>query len=114
MKDTERKNEYMYVAKNLAKDNLITNAGGPFGACVVKNGKIIGKGSNQVLAKNDPTAHAEIVAIRQACENIESYDLSGSELSVMDLTDSSAGLRLRPRKTRKLFRNTNSGDLCFL
>ena len=80
MKDIERMNEYMYIAKDLAKDNLKTNAGGPFGACVVKNGKIIGKGSNHVLSDNDPTAHAEIVAIRQACENIGSYDLSGCEL----------------------------------
>ena len=80
MKAMERKNEYMCIAKNLAKDNLKTNSGGPFGACVVKNGKIIGKGANHVLSDNDPTAHAEIVAIRQACENIGSYDLSGCEI----------------------------------
>ena len=69
-------NEYMKVAKALSDDNLRTNAGGPFGACVVKDGKIIGKGSNNVLSTNDPTAHAEIMAIRDACKNIESYDLS--------------------------------------
>ena len=69
-------NEYMKVAKELSDDNLRTNAGGPFGACVVKDGKIIGKGSNNVLSTNDPTAHAEIMAIRDACKNIESYDLS--------------------------------------
>ena len=73
-------NEYMKVAKNLAEDNLKTNSGGPFGACVVKDGKIIGKGSNHVLENNDPTAHAEIMAIRDACKNINSYDLSGCEL----------------------------------
>lgn len=73
-------NEYMKVAKELANDNLITNAGGPFGACIVKNGKIIGKGSNNVLKNNDPTAHAEVMAIRDACKNINSYDLSGCEL----------------------------------
>ena len=73
-------NEYMKIAKELADENLKTNAGGPFGACVVKDGKIIGKGSNHVLAHNDPTAHAEIVAIRDACKNINSYDLSGAEL----------------------------------
>ena len=56
-------NEFMKVAKDLANDNLKTNAGGPFGACIVKDGKIIVKGSNHVLAKNDPTAHAEIMAI---------------------------------------------------
>lgn len=73
-------NKYMNVAKELAKDNLKTNAGGPFGACVVKEGKIIGKGSNNVLRNNDPTAHAEITAIREACKNINSYDLNGCEL----------------------------------
>jgi len=73
-------NKYMKVAKELSEDNLKTNAGGPFGACVVKDGKIIGKGKNQVLKENDPTAHAEIIAIRDACKNINSYDLSGCEL----------------------------------
>ena len=73
-------NKYMQIAKELAENNLVTNVGGPFGACVVKNGKIIGKGSNHVLANNDPTAHAEIMAIRDACKNINSYDLSGCEL----------------------------------
>lgn len=69
-------NEYMKVAIDLANKNLITNVGGPFGACVVKDGVIIGKGSNHVLKNNDPTAHAEIMAIRDACSNINSYDLS--------------------------------------
>ena len=73
-------NKYMEIAKDLAEDNLITNAGGPFGACVVKDGEIIGRGSNNVLLNNDPTAHAEIMAIRDACKNINSYDLSGCEL----------------------------------
>lgn len=73
-------NEYMKIAKELADNNLITNNGGPFGACVVKDGKIIGKGYNNVLACNDPTAHAEVMAIREACKNINSYDLSGCEL----------------------------------
>ena len=73
-------NEFMNVANELAQENLITNAGGPFGACVVKDGQIIGKGSNHVLSEKDPTAHAEIMAIREACKNINSYDLSGCEL----------------------------------
>ena len=73
-------NQYMKVAKELADDNLKTNVGGPFGACIVKEGKIIGRGSNHVLKNNDPTAHAEVMAIRDACKNINSYDLSGCEL----------------------------------
>lgn len=73
-------NEYMKIAKELSDDNLNTNAGGPFGACIVKNGEIIGRGSNHVLMHKDPTAHAEIMAIRDACNKIDSYDLSDCEL----------------------------------
>lgn len=70
-------NEYMKLAKDLSLENLKTNAGGPFGAVIVKDNKIIGKGSNNVLKNNDPTAHAEIMAIRDACNNIGSYNLNG-------------------------------------
>ena len=73
-------NEYMDVAIDLSDDNFEKNYGGPFGACIVKDGKIIGKGINRVIKDNDPTAHAEIVAIRNACKHIKSYDLSGCEL----------------------------------
>ena len=69
-------NKFMKVATELSEENLKTKVGGPFGACVVKNGKIIGKGSNHVLKNNDPTAHAEIMAIRNACKTLKSYDLS--------------------------------------
>lgn len=73
-------NEYMDLAIDLSDDNFEKKYGGPFGACIVKNGKIIGKGINMVLKDNDPTAHAEIVAIRNACKKINSHDLSGCEL----------------------------------
>ena len=75
-------NQYMKKANDLALSNLITNAGGPFGACIVKDGKIVGKGSNQVLKSNDPTAHAEIVAIRNACKYLNTYDLSNCEIYI--------------------------------
>ena len=73
-------NEFMKTAIDLSSDNLESNNGGPFGACVVKNGIVIGKGSNRVIIDNDPTAHAEIVAIRNACKNENTHDLSGCEL----------------------------------
>ena len=73
-------NEFMNVAIDLSDDNFEKKYGGPFGACIVKDGKIIGKGINRVIKNNDPTAHAEIIAIREACKNINSYDLSGCEL----------------------------------
>ncbi len=73
-------NEFMDVAIDLSDDNFDKKYGGPFGACIVKDGKIIGKGFNRVIKDIDPTAHAEIVAIREACKNINSHDLSGCEL----------------------------------
>ena len=73
-------NRFMKVATKLSEHNLKTKTGGPFGACIVKDGKIIGKGSNRVLKDNDPTAHAEVVAIRKACKKLKSHDLSDCEL----------------------------------
>ena len=73
-------NEYMKIAKELSEENLRTRDGGPFGACIVKDGRVIGRGRNMVLRNNDPTAHAEVNAIRDACSNIGSYDLSGCVL----------------------------------
>jgi tRNA(Arg) A34 adenosine deaminase TadA len=73
-------NKYMDVAIDLSDDNFDKKYGGPFGACIVKDDKIIGKGINRVIKNNDPTAHAEIVAIREACKTINSYDLTGCEL----------------------------------
>lgn len=73
-------NQYMKAADELARENLKTNAGGPFGAVVVKDGEIVGRGSNHVLANNDPTAHAEVMAIRDACKNLGTYDLSDCEI----------------------------------
>ena len=63
-----------------AESNLLTDEGGPFGAIVVKEGKIVGKGHNRVLKNNDPTCHAEVEAIREACRNRGTYDLTGCEL----------------------------------
>lgn len=73
-------NKYMKIANELAKENVITNHGGPFGAAIVKNGEIVGKGNNHVVLDNDPTAHGEMVAIRDACKNLNTFDLSGCEL----------------------------------
>ena len=74
------KKEFMNRAIELSRMNMETMDGGPFGAVVVKNGKIIGEGSNQVLKTKDPTAHAEIVAIREACRNLDSFLLEGCEI----------------------------------
>ncbi len=74
------KNEFMLEAVKLSKENMDANLGGPFGAVIVKDGKIIGRGANRVTTSNDPTAHAEVVAIRDACSNIGDFSLAGCEI----------------------------------
>lgn len=69
--------EFMRRAIELARDGVDKNRGGPFGCVVVKEGKIVGEGCNRVTSTNDPTAHAEIVAIREACRNLGSFQLEG-------------------------------------
>jgi len=72
--------EYLQRAIELSKQCLSNSTGGPFGAVVVKDGVMIGEGVNQVTLINDPTAHAEIQAIRQACETLKTFLLKGSVL----------------------------------
>lgn len=70
-------NKYMKTAKENAENGIRNNEGGPFGAVIVdKEGNIIANGNNKVIKNNDPTAHAEIVAIREACKKLNTYDLS--------------------------------------
>ena len=76
----EKKIEFMLRAIELSKNGLESGKGGPFGCVIVKDGKIIGEGNNQVTSTNDPTAHAEMVAIRNACKNINSFQLEGCEV----------------------------------
>ena len=70
-------NKYMQIATECAKYGSETGKGGPFGAVIIdKSGNIVAKGNNMVLKNNDPTAHAEIVVIREACKKLNTYDLS--------------------------------------
>lgn len=73
-------NLFMKTADLVARQNVLTDHGGPFGAVVVKDGFIVGIGNNRVVQNNDPTAHAEVMAIRDACKNLNTFDLSGCEL----------------------------------
>ena len=71
-------NNFMKIAKDCASHGMTKGEGGPFGAVITdKNGNIIAQGNNMVLANNDPTAHAEVTVIREACKKLGTYDLSG-------------------------------------
>ncbi len=71
---------HMREALGIALEKMRANEGGPFGAMVVKDGRIVGRGWNKVTSINDPTAHAEIEAIRQACQVLKTFHLEGCEL----------------------------------
>ena len=73
-------NIYMQEAIKEAKKSLESASGGPFGCVIVKDHKIIGRGHNKVVSLNDPTCHGEIVAIRDACQNLNTHDLSDADL----------------------------------
>jgi guanine deaminase len=72
--------KFMKAAVNAALKGMDNNEGGPFGCVVVKDGEIVGKGNNKVTSTNDPTAHAEVNAIRDACKNLNSFQLEGCEI----------------------------------
>ena len=70
----------MDKAVRIALESAQTKNGGPFGAIIVKNGEIVGIGKNSVTTKNDPTAHAEVMAIRDACQNLNTFQLDDCEI----------------------------------
>ena len=70
----------MQEAINIALRGMNKNEGGPFGCVIVKNGEIIGRGNNKVTSTNDPTAHAEVIAIREACQKLGSFQLEGCSI----------------------------------
>jgi len=72
--------DYLKLAVRLAEKNVLENSGGPFGAVIVREGRVIARGVNQVTANNDPTAHAEIVAIRKASKKLKSFELKNCVL----------------------------------
>lgn len=74
-----KKEDFMRKAIELSIEN-VKNGGGPFGAVIVKDGEIVATGMNRVTANHDPTAHAEVSAIRAACQKLDTFDLSGCEI----------------------------------
>lgn len=77
---TDQDRQFMTRAIELARSGVDADAGGPFGCVVVKNGEIIGEGNNRVTSTNDPTAHAEVIAIREACKTVDSFQLDGCSI----------------------------------
>lgn len=72
--------QFMREAINLSRENIQQGRGGPFATVIVKNGMVLARGTNLVTSTNDPTAHAEIVAIREACRILGSYQLDGCDI----------------------------------
>ncbi|MGI8582679.1 MAG: nucleoside deaminase [Chitinophagaceae bacterium] len=75
-----REEKFMMEAIALSQNGVRNNEGGPFGCIIVKDDVIVGKGNNKVTSSNDPTAHAEVVAIRDACKNLRTFQLEGCEI----------------------------------
>lgn len=80
MNDNQQHEKFMRIAIGIAEENVLQNLGGPFGAVIVKDGKIIAKSGNKVTTTLDPTAHAEVSAIRLACKKLKTFDLSGATI----------------------------------
>jgi tRNA(Arg) A34 adenosine deaminase TadA len=78
--DSQPDLKLMRQAARLAQRGVATNQGGPFGALIVQAGVVVGRGFNRVIGTNDPTAHAEVVAIRQACRKLRTFSLAGCEI----------------------------------
>lgn len=72
--------DFMREAIRLAEDGLQNNRGGPFGCVIVRRGEVVGRGQNRVTSANDPTAHAEVTAIREACAQLQTFQLTDCEL----------------------------------
>jgi tRNA(Arg) A34 adenosine deaminase TadA len=72
--------DFMRMAIELAENNVKNGLGGPFGAVIVKDGVVIAQSANKVVPQNDPTAHAEVSAIRLACQRLDTFNLSGCEI----------------------------------
>jgi guanine deaminase len=77
---TSHEQQFLERAIELSREGMQSGKGGPFGCVIVKDGRIIGEGYNQVAAANDPTAHAEVVAIRNACKTLNSFQLTDCDV----------------------------------
>src|SRR5215210_7971053 len=104
---TSEEIKFLECAIELSRQGMLRQNGGPFGCVIVKNGKIIGEGCNQVTSSNDPTAHAEIVAIRNACHTLNSFQLTGCDVfTSCEPCPMCLGAIYWARPTRVIYANT--------
>lgn len=104
---TKKENEFLEKAIELSKKSMESVQGGPFGCIIVKNDIIVGEGWNMVTASNDPTAHAEVVAIRNACKHLNTFQLSGCDIySSCEPCPMCLGAIYWARPTRVIYANT--------
>jgi guanine deaminase len=107
---TKDEEKFLLRAIELSRQGMQNRKGGPFGCVIVKDGHIIGEGSNEVLLSNDPTAHAEVVAIRNACRHLGSFQLTGCDVySSCEPCPMCLGAIYWARPRRVIFANTK-GD----
>jgi guanine deaminase len=107
---TKDEEKFLQRAIELSRQGMQNRKGGPFGCVIVKDGKIIGEGSNEVLISNDPTAHAEVVAIRQACKHLGNFQLTDCDVySSCEPCPMCLGAIYWARPRRVIFANTK-GD----
>lgn len=107
---TKDEEKFLQRAIDLSRQGMQNRKGGPFGCVIVKDGKIIGEGCNEVLLYNDPTAHAEVVAIRQACQHLGNFQLTDCDIySSCEPCPMCMGAIYWARPRRVIFANTK-GD----
>lgn len=104
---TEREKQFLERAIELSRKGMLDGQGGPFGCVIVKGDEIIGEGCNRVTTSNDPTAHAEVVAIRDACKRLNTYQLTGCDVyASCEPCPMCLGAIYWARPTRVIYANT--------
>lgn len=105
---------WMRAAIEAARESVSRGAGGPFGACIVRDGQILSVSSNHVLLGHDPTAHAEVMAIRRACAELETHLLEGAEIYSTTEPCPMCFASLHWARVAKIFYGTNIDDVTAL
>lgn len=109
-----QREDFMHAALSAARETVRNGEGGPFGACIVRDGQILAVSSNRVLANHDPTAHAEVCAIRVACQKIEHHLLDGAEIYSTTEPCPMCFAAIHWARIAKVFYGTNIGDVAKL